>query len=113
MDTEELTRKVIALDEVSVRHTEQIKTCFTQIAETKSVTDSVYKLATTVEILALELQSTNKELKSTNVKIDKVSNEVEEIKEKPAKRWDSVVTLVITAIASAVITYFLTQLGLE
>jgi len=113
MDTEELTRKVIALDEVSVRHTEQIKTCFTQIAETKSVTDSVYKLATTVEILALELQSTNKELKSTNVKIDKVSNEVEEIKEKPAKRWDNLITLVITAIVTAVMTYFLTKLGMQ
>lgn len=113
MDTEELTRKVIALDEVSVRHTEQIKTCFTQIAETKSVTDSVYKLATTVEILALELQSTNKELKSTNVKIDKVSNEVEEIKEKPAKRWDNLITLAITAIVTAVMTYFLTKLGLK
>lgn len=113
MDTEELTRKVIALDEVSVRHTEQIKTCFTQIAETKSVTDSVYKLATTVEILALELQSTNKELKSTNVKIDKVSNEVEEIKEKPAKNWNNVVSVFMTAFVTAIATYILTKLGLK
>lgn len=113
MDTEELTRQVIALDERTAAQAEQIKTCFTQIAETKSVTDSVYKLVTTVEILARELQSVNKELKSTNVKIDKVSNEVEEIKEKPAKRWDNLITLVITAIVTAVMTYFLTKLGMQ
>ena len=106
MDTEELTRKVIALDEVSVRHTEQIKTCFSQIADVKSMAESLNKLATRLELLVHEAQDTNK-------KVDRLTNEVEEIKEKPAKRWDSLVTLVITAIASAVITYFLTQMGLE
>lgn len=106
MDTEELTRKVIALDEVSVRHTEQIKTCFSQIADVKSMAESLNKLATRLELLVHEAQDTNK-------KVDRLTNEVEEIKEKPAKHWDSLVTLVITAIASAVITYFLTQMGLE
>lgn len=106
MDTEELTRKVIELDERTVRHTEQIKTCFTQIGEAKSVVDVVHKLATTVEILA-------REIKSMNTKIDKATNEIEEIKEKPGKRWDSLITVAITAIATAVITFFLTKLGLE
>lgn len=106
MDTEELTRKVIALDEASVRHTEQIKTCFSQIADVKSMAESLNKLATRLELLVHEAQDTNK-------KVDKLTNEVEEIKEKPAKRWDNLITLVFTAIVTAVMTHFLTKLGLK
>jgi len=106
MNTEDLTNKVFDLDERVTRHTEQIKTCFNQIDETRSMAESVHKLATTVEILALELKSTNK-------KMDKLTQEVEEIKEKPAKRWDNVVGVFITAVATAIITFLLTRLGLS
>lgn len=106
MTLEELTRAYIEVDERVTRHTEQIKTCFSQIADVKSMAESLNKLATRLELLVHEAQDTNK-------KVDKLTNEVEEIKEKPAKRWDNLVTLAITAIATAVITYFLTKLGLE
>ena len=106
MNTEDLMNKVFDLDERVTRHTEQIKTCFNQIDETRSMAESVHKLATTVEILALELKSTNK-------KMDKLTQEVEEIKEKPAKRWDNVVGVFITAVATAIITFLLTRLGLS
>lgn len=106
MNAEDLTKKVIDLDERVTRHTEQIKTCFNQIEETRSMAESVHKLATTVEILALELKATNK-------KMDKLTQEVEEIKEKPAKRWDNVVGVFITAVATAIITFLLTRLGLN
>lgn len=106
MNTEDLTNKVFDLDERVTRHTEQIKTCFNQIDETRSMAESVHKLATTVEILALELKSTNK-------KMDKLTQEVEEIKEKPAKRWDNVVGVFITAVATAIITFLITRLGLS
>lgn len=106
MNGEDLTNKVFDLDERVTRHTEQIKTCFNQIDETRSMAESVHKLATTVEILALELKSTNK-------KMDKLTQEVEEIKEKPAKRWDSVVGIFITAVATAIVTFLLTRLGLS
>lgn len=106
MNAEDLTNKVFDLDERVTRHTEQIKTCFDQIDETRSMAESVHKLATTVEILALELKSTNK-------KMDRLTQEVEEIKEKPAKRWDSVVGIFITAVATAIVTFLLTRLGLS
>lgn len=106
LSNEELTSKYVSLDERVTRHTEQIKTCFNQIDEAKSMAESVHKLATTVEILVREQQSTNE-------KMDKLTHEVEEIKEKPAKRWDSVTTVIYTAVVTAVITYILTQLGLR
>ena len=45
MTTEELTKKYLEADERITRHTEQIKTCFNQIAETRDMAESVHKLA--------------------------------------------------------------------
>lgn len=105
MTNEELTKQYVELDERVTRHTEQIKTCFNQIGETKAMAESVHKLATTVEILVREQKDTNK-------KVDKLASDIEEIKEKPAKRWDTLATVAITAIVTALITYFFTQMGL-
>ena len=106
MTTEELTTRVVDLEERVARHTEQIKTAFKQIDEARSMAESVHKLATTVEILAIEQ-------KSTNDKVDKLADDVEEIKEKPSKRWDNVATVIVTVIVTAIITFVLTQLGLK
>lgn len=106
MTNEELTQKYVDIDERVTRHTEQIKTCFNQIEEAKSMAESVHKLTTTVEILAREQQLANK-------KMDKMTSDMEEIKGKPAKRWDSVVSTIITVILTAVVTYFLTKAGLR
>lgn len=106
MTNEELTQKVVELDERSTRHTEQIKTVFNQLAEVKGMTESVHKLATTVEVLALEQ-------KNTGEKIDKLTGEVDEIKEKPGKKWELVVTVAITAIVTGVVTFLLTRMGLS
>lgn len=105
MNAEDITKRIIDLDERVTRHTEQIKTCFGLIEETRNMSDSIHKLATTVEILALEQKSTNR-------KMDKLTVEVEEIKDKPAKRWETIVGLFITMTVTAVITYLLTQVGL-
>lgn len=106
MTNEELTQKVVELDERATRHTEQIKTVFNQIAEVKGMTESVHKLATTVEVLALEQ-------KNTGEKIDKLTGEVDEIKEKPGKKWELVVTVAITAIVTGVVTFLLTRMGMS
>ena len=106
MTNEELTQKVVELDERATRHTEQIKTVFNQLAEVKGMTESVHKLATTVEVLALEQ-------KNTGEKIEKLTGEVDEIKEKPGKKWEAVVTVVITAIVTGVVTFLLTRMGLS
>lgn len=105
MTNEELTRKVFELDERATRHTEQLKTLFNQLGELRGITDGVHKLAKSVEILAVEQ-------KSTSGRLDKISDELEEIRDKPAKRWESVVTVAVTAIVTALITFALTRVGL-
>ena len=85
---------------------EQIKTLFTRVNEQKTLTDSVHKLAISLERLTLAQ-------KRTADKVDDLTGDVEELKNRPAKRWDSAATVVITAIITAVLTFIFTQVGLK
>ena len=85
---------------------EQIKTLFTRVDEQKTLTESVHKLAISLERLTSAQ-------KSTSDKVDSLTDDVEELKNKPAKRWDSAATVAITAIISAVVTYIFTRIGLK
>lgn len=105
MNNEELTKKVMELDERVTRHTEQIKTAFNQIGELKVLSEGIHKMATSVEILAHEQ-------KDVAHKVDGIVRDLDEIKEKPAKRWDGIVTLVITGVVSAVLAFLLAKFGL-
>ena len=85
---------------------EQIKTLFTRVDEQKTLTESVHKLAISLERLTSAQ-------KSTSDKVDSLTDDVEELKNKPAKKWDAAATVAITAIISAVVTYIFTRIGLK
>lgn len=106
MDNADLTRKIIDLDERATRHTEQIKTLFTQVGEIKGLVEGVHELVSTVKVLASEQ-------KATRMKVDNLASDLEELKEKPAKRWDGVVTVAITAVATALVAYLLSRVGIQ
>lgn len=106
MNNEELTKKVIELDERTTRHTEQIKTAQNEIKDIKLLSQSVHKMATAVEVLANAQKSTDK-------KVDHLTKDVEEIKEKPAKNWESTVRLVFELVLAAVVGLVLIKMGLK
>ena len=81
---------------------ERIENISRQLKEQKALTDSVHKLATSVELLASTQKSTEK-------KVDHLTREVEEIKYKPAKRWD----LVVTALITGVMAFLLAEFGIK
>ena len=85
---------------------EQIRTLFTRVDEQKTLTESVHKLAISLERLTSAQ-------KSTSDKVDSLTDDVEELKNKPAKKWDAAATVAITAIISAVVTFIFTRIGLK
>lgn len=103
---DELTKNVQLLAQEQVRMSEQIKILFTRIDEQKELTESVHKLATSVEMLAMSQ-------KETKQKVEKLSCEIDLIKEKPARRLDGIVTVAITSVVTAIITFMLTKIGLK
>ena len=79
------------------RQEEQIKGLARRMDNLEKLTESVNKLAISVERLTAQ-QAT------TDTQIETLTGDVNELKEKPGKRWDLVVTGVITAIIGAAIT---------
>lgn len=93
---EEQAQKIL---ENQARMEEQIKTLFRQQADIKELTETVHRLATALEKQGLALQTTEK-------KVDGVKIDVDEIKSKPAKRWDAVIAAVISGIVMFLLGHF-------
>ena len=85
-----------------IRMEEQVKTLFKQQSNIEELTKTVHTLA-----LSIEKQGMN--LKSTCSKLDGVQADVDELKQKPAKRWETVVTGVISALVGAFMAYIITK----
>lgn len=81
---------------------EQIRSIFKRLDAQDKMLESIHKLATSVELLASAQKATEK-------KVDGLTKEVEEIKYKPAKRWD----LVVTALITGVMAFLLAEFGIK
>lgn len=68
-------------------------------------TEAVNHLATSVAVMAEKVESTGE-------KVDGLCVDVQEIKQKPGKRWETVVGQVISLLVAAVFGYVLAWLGL-
>lgn len=68
-------------------------------------TQAVSELATSVAVMAEKVEITGD-------KVDGLCTDVQELKAKPGKRWEQIVTTALTVIVSAVIGYFLARIGL-
>ena len=79
------------------RQEEQIKGLARRMDNLEKLTESVNKLAISVERL------TNQQA-ATDTQIETLTGDVNELKEKPAKRWDMVVAAIISALIGAGIT---------
>lgn len=66
--------------------------------------DNLEKLTESVNSLALSVERLTNQQATTETQITTLTGDVNELKEKPGKRWDLVVTALITAIISAGIT---------
>lgn len=103
---EEFSEKLNTIIERQGRMDEQIKTLFKTVESMGSLTETVQKLALSMERLALSL-------KGTEEKVAGIRTDIDEIKAKPAKRWDSAVSTILAVILTACVTYFLTKAGIK
>ena len=76
-----------------------------RIEKVESQQSELSKLVTSVQLLAKREEIVENDVKE-------IKSDVKSIAGKPAKRWESIVNTIITAIAAAFIAYILTKLGL-
>ena len=77
-----------------VRQEEQIKGLCRRMDNLEKLTESVNALAISVERLTSQQATTEHQ-------VETLTSEVTEIKEKPAKRWDTVIAAIISALVGA------------
>ena len=98
MDIEQIAIKLQETTDRSTRNEGRIK-------KLESESAVLHQLATSVAVMA-------EQLKTMNTSVSTLTNEVEELKEKPGKRWESVVSTVIVGLATALLGFLLAKFGL-
>lgn len=98
MNTEQLALNLQETTDRSVRNEGRIK-------KLEEENKALHQLATSVAVMA-------EQMKHMNQSVTTLTSEVEELKEKPGKRWESLVDKIIWAIAAAALGYILAQIGL-
>ena len=98
MDNEQLAIKLQETTDRSIRNEGRIK-------KLEGEHETLQQLATAVAVMA-------EQLKTMNTNVNNLTNKVDKLEEKPAKRWDSIVDKVIWAVLAAVIAFVLGRIGL-
>lgn len=98
MDIESVALKLQETTDRSIRNEGRIK-------KLEGESSDLHKLATSVAVMA-------EQMKTMNASVSTLSNDVEELKGKPGKRWEDIVSKVIWALLAALIAYFLAKLGI-
>lgn len=98
MDIEQIALKLQETTDRSLRNEGRIK-------KLEGEHDVLQQLATSVAVMAEQIKTMNKSIST-------LTGEVEEIKEKPGKRWDAIVDKVLWALLAAVIAFLLGRIGL-
>ena len=98
MDIETLALKVQETTDRSERNEGRIK-------KLENEHEVLHQLATSVAVMAEKLDNMTKSVNGLTAKVDEIEN-------KPGKRWDSIVDKAIWAVLGAAIVYMLGQIGL-
>lgn len=67
-----------------------------RIKKLENESEVLHQLVTNVAVMV-------EQMKSINQKVTKLDNEFDEIKEKPAKKYDTIVTTIVTATITAIV----------
>ena len=68
---------------------------------------SIEKLNDAIEEIRKDISQMAKSIAVMEVKLESVSKDVDEMKQTPRKRWDTVISVIITAAVTAFITYII------
>lgn len=98
MDIEQIALKLQETTDRSLRNEGRIK-------KLEGEHDVLQSLATSVAVMA-------EQIKTMNTNVQTLSGKVDKLEEKPAKRWESMVTQIISILVAAVLGYIVAQFGL-
>lgn len=105
MTNEDVAVKVAEVEQRSKSNTHRID-------KLEQQNEAIQKIATSVEILALENKHQTEATTEIKNDITKLTSKVDTLEKKPVKRWENVVDIVFKLIVTAVVTIALAKIGL-
>ena len=105
MTSEQMTEKIFELEKETAAQREQIKTLFSRIDKQDSLIEVLRTQTATIGTLADGQARIEK-------KLNGLTGEVDEIKARPAKKWESAVDLIFKLVLTAVMGLILAQMGM-
>ena len=80
---------------------------YERLAKVETMVENQQKIIDTMLDIASTTKSLVKQQEAANENIRLMRRDIDELRCKPAKRWDTVVTSAITATVAAVVAYFI------
>lgn len=105
MNAEQITEKILELERESAALKEQNKTVFSRLEKQDELIEVLRKQTATLGTLADGQDRMER-------KLNGVISDVDELKGKPGKRWETAVDVLFKAIITAMIGFLLTKIGL-
>lgn len=102
MNEETLISRLVDVEKAVARFEGDIKTLFTHDSQQQELLNTVNALARSVDRQTVVLEQQGKDLA-------RLQTDVTALKDKPAKRWDTVIVAIITAIVG----FALAKLGIK
>ena len=84
----------------------QIKSNTTRLNTLEKRQDTLDDLVSSVKVLAVKEENVEADVKE-------IKQDVKDLTEKPAKKWDNVTETIIAVLVTAIVTYMLSMLGLR
>lgn len=106
MTQEELVLKMAAIEERGKSNTHRLD-------EVEERLDDMHRLVVSMEVMAVEQKHIAENITRMQGTVETLSNKIETIEQKPAKKWEGLVEKVVWALVAAAITFILAKVGLS
>ena len=103
MEHDEMVSKIITLEGSMKMIYNRVDDIDDKLDTIENKQDIMHEMNTNIKIIALNQENQNKEIVT-------IKTDVKELKEKPGKRWDTLTTVIITALITGTITFALSKI---
>lgn len=103
MEHDEMVSKIITLEGSMKTIYNRVDDIDDKLDTIENKQDIMHEMNTNIKIIALNQENQNKEIVT-------IKTDVKELKEKPGKRWDTLTTVIITALITGTITFALSKI---
>ena len=94
------------------KHQEEIGSLKHRVDDLEHLTQAVHELSLSVRELAINVSSNNERMDSYEMRLRQQGERIGELEKKPARQWDKLMGVLLTALASGIIGYLLSNMGM-